>query len=495
MISKHQQDEIVGYLRDASNMPGGFAEEVCIPESEEELREALERASASGTSVTVAGAGTGLSGGRTPFGGIVVSMERFNRIGPIDPARGTAVVGPGVLLGAFQQEVESHGLFYPPDPTERNCFMGGTISTNSSGARTFKYGPTRRYVRRLRVMLSTGETLTLNRGEVCASGLHLELKTDGGRTIAIELPDYTMPAIKHAAGYFVRPDMDAIDLFIGAEGTLGVVTDIEVDLLTLPERIFSGVVFFPDEDATLEFVEAARNVSLATRAAARSGEVLDMDARALEFIDANALDFVREKYPTIPGDAFGGAVWFEQEVDDATEEKLLNDWYELILRHRGLAEESWFAVGTEDQRRIREFRHAVPSAVYEYLSEHGQTKLGTDMAVPDGALRELLAYYRSQFTEHELRHITYGHIGDNHLHANVLIESPEKFATAKEVYSRLVEKALALGGTISAEHGVGKLKKDFLRRMYGEEGIEGMRRVKRALDPDGVLGVGTMFDM
>jgi D-lactate dehydrogenase (cytochrome) len=142
---------------------------------------------------------------------------------------------------------------------------------------------------------------------------------------------------------------------------------------------------------------------------------------------------------------------------------------------------------------MRRFRHAVPEAVYEYITEHGQTKIGTDMAVPEESFRDLLAFYRAEFAEHGIRNVIYGHIGNCHLHANLFADGAEQLALARGVYDRLVEKALSMGGTISAEHGVGKLKKRYLLKMYGEEGIEAMRAVKRALDPAGMLGTGTMF--
>jgi len=494
MIVQSEQDAIQRYLRDASNMPGGAADTVYIPESEGEIVELLAEASRAAVPVTVSGAGTGLAGARTPMGGYVVSLERLNRIRSIDVEHRSAVVEPCAVLGDFQREVESLDLFYPPDPTERNCCIGGTLATNASGARTFKYGPTREYVTGLRVVLATGELLVLKRGRFVADGRLLTLETEGGRRIEVTIPGYTMPNTKHAAGYFARPGMDAVDLFIGSEGTLGVFTEIELRLIPLPEKLFSGVVFFPNETSTLAFVEEARRLSMETRRA-DSGSDRDIDARALEYIDANALDFVRDQFPTIPEDAAGGAIWFEQEINDETEEKLLEEWYELILRHGGLAEHSWFAVGAEDQRRLREFRHAVPSAVYEYITEHGQTKLGTDMAVPDGRLPELLGFYREQFERHALKNIIYGHIGNNHLHANVFTENPARFALASRVYHELVMKAIGLGGTVSAEHGVGKIKKKYLAELYGAEGVEEMRAVKRALDPVGILGVGTMFDL
>lgn len=493
MIVKQEQDEILGFLKDASNMPGGSAERVYFPESQEEMAGAVEECRRLGLNITVSGAGTGLAGGRVPYGGAVISTARMNRIIRIDPDARRAVVEPGVILGEFQAEVERHGLFYPPDPTERSCFVGGTVATNSSGARTFKYGPTRNFVEALRVLLPDGDWLRLRRGESRASGRELSLLTEGGREIRLELPGYTMPATKHAAGYFIHPDMDPIDLFIGSEGTLGIVTEIEVRLLPLPERLFSGIIFFPDEESTLDFVDEARSRSRGTRDG--GGDEGDIEARALEYMDANSLELIRPRFPNIPEGAAGGAIWFEQETSEETEEMLLGLWYELIVKHRGLADDSWFAIGAEDQRKMRNFRHAVPESVYEHISEHNQTKLGTDMAVPDSRFRELLSYYRSQFAEHGLRTVTYGHIGNSHLHANIFADGAEEFALAKQVYDRLVDRALELGGTISAEHGVGKLKAAYLVKLYGAGAIDAMRQMKRALDPDGILGRGTMFMM
>ncbi|HVK39220.1 MAG TPA: FAD-binding oxidoreductase, partial [Candidatus Kapabacteria bacterium] len=390
MIVKSEQDEIAGFLRDASNMPGGAADRVCFPESAEEIAELLAEASRSGTLVTVAGAGTGLSGARVPFGGTVLSTARMNRIVSIDEHAMRAEVEPGVLLGELQSEVEHLGLLYPPDPTERTCSIGGTIATNASGARTFRYGATRAFIEELDIVLATGERLSLSRGQFTAVRNNLVLGTVEGRSIELALPGYTMPAVKHAAGYHAAPGMDAIDLFIGSEGTLGVVTRAVLRLIPLPERIVSGVVFFGDEDSTIAFVEEARARSLATRAGTQGTGAQGIDARALEFIDGAALRFIADRYPTIPSAATGGAIWFEQEVTDETEEGLLGEWYELMLKHDALVDDSWFAIGLEDQRRMRELRHAVPSAVYEYIAAHGVAKIGTDMAVPDGRLTELL---------------------------------------------------------------------------------------------------------
>jgi D-lactate dehydrogenase (cytochrome) len=320
-----------------------------------------------------------------------------------------------------------------------------------------------------------------------------------------------MPNIKHAAGYYVKPNMDAIDLFIGSEGTLGVIAEIETRLLVQPERIVAGVVFFDDMERLMHFVEEAREQSLRNNRAddnraddnraddnraddnrANSHEHTGMSSRALEFFDAKALNFVRERYPNIPEGA-AGAIWFEQEVSDDTEEALLMAWYELIGNHTPFMDESWFAITEKDQEHLREFRHAVPAKTYEIVRELKQQKIGTDMAVPDQQFRALYDFYMREFAAEQLNYIVFGHIGNSHVHANIFASSPDEYTRAKAVYHRCVEKALSLGGTISAEHGVGKIKRDYLKAMYGERGIEQFRAIKAVLDPQGLLGVGTMM--
>src|SRR5437588_7485174 len=211
MRTKSEQDEIQSYLADASNLAGGHASRILVPETSAEVADALARATRGRTPVPVAGAGTGIVGGRVPFGGVVLSTQRLNRIGEIvrEGVGGRATAGAGVVLADFQREVRSKGLLYPPDPTESSCFLGGTVATNASGARTFKYGPTRAYVRWLRVALATGDLLDIRRGEIFADAdRRLSVPLGDGRIIEARLPSYTMPATrKHAAGYFISPGM------------------------------------------------------------------------------------------------------------------------------------------------------------------------------------------------------------------------------------------------------------------------------------------------
>jgi D-lactate dehydrogenase (cytochrome) len=510
VLVKSEQDEIQSFLADSSNMAGGHAARVFIPENSEEVAEALARATCERLPVTVAGAGTGIVGGRVPFGGVVLSTARLDCIGEIvrEDGGGSATAGAGVVLAELQRAVRARGLLYPPDPTESSCFLGGTVATNASGARTFKYGPTRAYVRRLKVALAAGDLLDIRRGETFAdAGGRFQVPLGGGRRIEARLPSYRMPATrKHAAGYYVAPGMDLIDLFIGSEGTLGVVTEIEVSLLRRPEGVLSGVVFFKAEDQLLAFVREARARSLATRAAVgqsqKPGHPEDnpagtnesrLDARALEFFDAESLKFLRERYPLVPLKAAGGAVFFEQETNAATEDGLMAEWLELVEKHGALADDSWFGTNEHDHAEMRAFRHALPLMVNEWLARRGQRKVSTDMAVPDEAFPEMLRFYKDTLRAGRLQYVIFGHIGDNHVHVNILPHDDVEAVVARETYIRFVERAVNLGGTVSAEHGVGKLKRVYLRALYGDQHLREMAALKRAFDPACILGRGNIF--
>jgi D-lactate dehydrogenase (cytochrome) len=496
MLSKFNTDEMQSYLADASNLAGGHAARVMFPETALEVAAALAEASREGTAVTVSGAGTGVVGGRVPFGGIVLATDRLNRIGEIvkEDEGGRAIAEAGVVLGEFQREVEARGLLYPPDPTERSCYLGATVATNSSGARTFKYGPTRRYIRRLKIALATGDVLDLARGEIFADEKgRLSIPTSGGRHIEAQLPAYRMPQTrKHAAGYYVEPRVDAIDLFIGSEGTLGVVCEIEATLLPRPSGVLGGVVFFRADENLLAFVREARAASLRTRAGQSENNRGELDARALEFFDAEALNFLREKFPLIPTEA-AGAIFFEQETTEDTEEQLFSTWHSLLERHEAALDASWFATDERDGQRLREFRHALPVLVNEWLARRGQRKVSTDMSVPDEAFAAMLRFYQETLRTSELQYVIFGHIGDNHVHVNILPRDERQAMQAREIYRQFIERAVSVGGTISAEHGVGKLKRDYLRTLYGDEHVRQMAALKRAFDPACILGRGNIF--
>lgn len=476
-------------------MRDGYAARVVFPESAQDVAEALCEASRERMPVTVAGAGTGVVGGRVPFGGAVLATDRLNQIREIhkEGSVGRAVAEAGVVLAEFQSAVEARGLLYPPDPTERSCYLGATVATNASGARTFRYGPTRNYITGLRIALTTGDVLKISRGEIHADARgHLIIPLAGGRRIEARLPSYSMPQTrKHASGYYVTPGMDAIDLFIGSEGTLGVITEIETRLLMKPENVLSGVAFFKAEDDLLAFVRDARTLSLRTRGdESRSSGI---DARALEYFDDESLRFLRDKYSQVPEQAVGGAIFFEQETTRTTEDELMSGWLQLLERHHALLDDSWFATEDRDRARLSEFRHQLPVLVNEWLARHGQRKVSTDMAVPDEEFARMLSFYKETLRASSLQYVIFGHIGDNHVHVNIMPRDGAEASAAREIYLQFVKRAVSAGGTISAEHGIGKLKRDYLRLLYTEENLREMAALKRAFDPACILGRGNIF--
>jgi D-lactate dehydrogenase (cytochrome) len=465
--------DLQDYLTDASFIRDGYAERVVIPDSVEEVAEVLTDANRSRVPVTVSGAGTGTVGGRVAFGGIILATDRLNRIKVIDRTNHTAVAEAGVILSDFQRAVESEGLLYPPDPTERGCFLGGTVATNASGARTFKYGPTRNYIAGLKVVLASGEVLDLKRGQSRADAQG-RLRVG---SIDLQLPKLTRPATrKNATGYFVTPEMDAIDLFIGSEGTLGVICEITTRLLPKPASLLSGVVFFENESDVLALVAEVR---------AR------VDARAIEFFDRESLNFLREKYPTIPAPAVA-AVFFEQETTPETEESVFEQWTALLDQHHALTD-SWFATNATDQAKLREFRHQLPVLMNEWFAHYRQRKVSTDMSVPDEAFPGLFRLYQDTLRASGLRYTIFGHIGDNHVHVNILPRDDAEGARARELYVQFLKYAAAVGGTLSAEHGVGKLKREYLRLFYTDDQLRDLASIKHALDPNGILGRGNIF--
>ncbi len=451
----------------------------------DELSALLKSARNEQRQFTIAGNGTGTTGGRIPLGEYVISMQKFDQIGePVlfSDKRASITVQAGVLLETLQKKVEHSGWFYPPDPTEKLCFTGSTIANNSSGARSFKYGPTRNHVARILLVLPDGEQLNLSRG-VCRAdkeGL-FRFTLPSGKEMSFKRPEYSMPKTsKHNAGYFSEEGMDLVDLFIGSEGTLAIIAEADLLLTPLPRSIISCLVYFKAIEELFLFVSLLKEKG--------NG----ISPRAIEFFDGHSLEFLAAKYPEVPVGS-EGAIFLELETTPDREESDLDILFSLMERCNAMTDESWMALDHHEQERLREFRHALPLIVNDWLSRQHESKISTDMAVPEHAFGELFDFYRSSCEEQGFVYIIFGHIGDSHLHLNILPRNREEFLKAKALYRRFVSKALELGGTLSAEHGIGKLKAEYLVGMYHEHGIREMARVKKYLDPFLLLNRGNLI--
>lgn len=508
MLKRTDADTLAEFDTDESGSAhAANIEAIYYPETTDDVVAVIREGNERGVPVTVSGAGTGLTGARVATaGGLVMSMlalrvatvGRGLRAAPegldlierehygqryviyLDRQQQEVYVSAGMSLELLDQMLPSE-LYYPPDPTEATATVGGTIATNASGARTFHYGATRDWVTGLEVVLPTGEVLWLERGEVT--------ETDGSLSFAghrVPVPQYHMPDVKNAAGLYAKPGMDLLDLFIGSEGILGVVTQARLKLADRPEETISEIAFFATEDQALGFVDDMRN------AAAEGTPLL-----SLEYFNGNALRFMQ--HAAVRGE-YGAAVYVEIAGDMDEAEALL----EALEVHE--VAQDWFAETAEDRKEQREFRHSLPEGVNSYVRRLGSHKLGTDLVVPADRFAEMIALYRQvgeQFTaqfpydgEHWLM---FGHIGNYHLHFNFLARNDEELQFAGELYAQLAQAAIQMGGTISGEHGVGKKtitingeRVPYLQLMYGKEGLEQIAATKHALDPKWVLNPGNM---
>lgn len=510
------------YLSDESKMSSEVCDYLFFPQNEAEVAAVVREMADQGVPLTVAGARTGLVGGSVPQRGALISMERLNKVEALYYApyaqewrvRAQCAVSlsdlnrmamqkhfPDLERGggeAVQESLKKYreypgDFFYPPDPTEMSAFLGGTVATNASGARTFRYGPTRDWVRGIRVVLANGEVLDIPRGKYFASSNGSFTIIDSqGQGRQVKVPDYCAPRTKNASGFYAAPNMDLIDLFIGAEGLLGIITTVDVALCPRGSRC-SVVQFTNSDEQALDLVESLRG---------QDGLQLDF----LELYCEKAIELLRRRQaedavamgmPPIP-DSAGAAVFFEFAFDPNDEEPDFGLLTEAVERVGLSLEQSWSGYELRELARFKTFRHLLPETVNHLIAERkrqysGLHKLGTDLAVPDDKLRAMWKVYKDALDRAGLEWLAFGHVGNNHLHINIIPRDMDDLERGLELYARFAAQAVAFGGTVSAEHGIGKIKAKFLGEMYTEPQIAQMKAVKQALDPQWLLNPGNVF--
>jgi D-lactate dehydrogenase (cytochrome) len=508
-------DRLRAVIEDAAHVAGS-ASALFAPSTEAEIAGVLQSSAA----VLPIGAQSSLTGGATPRGDVVLSTSRLNRI--IDMGADRVRVEAGVTLADLDAALAGAGLYYPPAPTFTGAFVGGTVATNAAGAATFKYGTTRDWVEAITIVLPTGDVLDIDRGTVHAHAEgHFEMILGSG-TVRVPIPRYQMPDVpKLSAGYFAAPGMDLIDLFIGAEGTLGVV--VNVTLRVVARRPAWCLVFVPfaDRRAALAFVRGLRE---AARETWRSHDPDGLDISAIEHLDRRCLELAREDGV----DRRTGVTWPDRtavalmvtlELSPAiTPERA----FEEIARAResGAPETPLArlcrvldeAVGIEDVQiavpgdharmaQLLALREEVPAAVNRRIGRAKQDvdrrieKTAGDVIVPFDRLEELLTCFEREFERRRLDVAVWGHVSDGNLHPNVLARSFADVESGQAAILEVGREAIRLGGSPLAEHGVGRnhVKQQLLEALYGRAGIDQMRAVKRALDPQSKLAPGVLF--
>ena len=492
-----ESDEAIlsSFLSDAAHVPGGFATGVAFPMNEAEVASLV----AASTRVLPIGAQSSLTGGATPRGEVVLSTRALSQVGP--PSDGRVRVGAGVPLVELQRVLSASNLYYPPVPTFDGAFVGGTIATNAAGAATFKYGSTRQWVDALRVVLASGDVLNVRRGEIVASpDGSFEIEYPLGQVVRVPLPSYVMPDVpKLSAGYYARPGMDLVDLFVGSEGTLGIVTEAALRVVPRPRRCLA-LIRCSDDARAVAVAGALRNEALL---AWDDGQG-PLDVAAIEYMDARALRLVSDETFTRarvarPKD---NSVMLLVQVEVGADEHPALERLHALLESLGIEDDPDLAMPGDDRgaERLLSLREAVPSSLNAIVasakSAHPNVeKTAGDMVVPFPSLAESIALYRTAFESRGLDYAIWGHVSDGNLHPNVVARTFDDVRRGREAILEMARGVVGMGGAPLAEHGVGRsaLKQQLLRELYGEEGIDQMRAVKRALDPEWKLAPGVLF--
>ena len=427
---------------------------VARPETIDDVLELVKKAAAERTPVTSAGAQTSTTGASITDKGMLLSLRSLNQISDLDVKSRTVRVGPGAIIADIKKTVAAAGLLFAPDPTsEEESTIGGAIACNASGARTFKYGATRKHVRALKVVMASGELLEFRRSD-------LE---------------------KNTVGYAFAHD--PIDWFVGSEGTLGIIVEAELGLLPLPQRVVGLATLFKEESEALKFVIAAR-------------EAASVAPRCIEYFDEQALKIARHSAPeaAIAQDA-GAMVYVEEEINDHLDASLAR-WLEL-MESIALDFEPLVFDGEARLREARRIRHSIPATMNEKGGRHrdaGGRKVGTDWAVPYRKLEEAIQTARSLATDRGLEApVIYGHAGNGHPHQNFIARDARELTTIEDVVEQTLRHILSLGGTVAAEHGIGKIKRRWLPLQMNPLQISMMTAVKRDLDPLGILAPGNIL--
>jgi D-lactate dehydrogenase (cytochrome) len=503
------------FLDDAAHFPGGRAEGVVFPRSEAEVAAIVRQH----RRVLPIGAQSSVTGGATPDGGVVLGTSKMASI--LEVSDEVARVQPGVAVVTLKQALAARNRYYPPAPTYDGAFVGGTISTNASGAATFKYGSTRHWVRGLTVVLACGEVLEIERGQVTAHpDGYFEIETSGG-VARVPVPTYRMPDVpKRSAGYFAAPGMDLVDLFVGAEGTLGVVVEARLGVVAPAPSLCLAIVPFPAEAQALAVVADLRERSKRTW---REGDARGLDVSAIEMLDRRCLAMLREEGSDrkqgislpdgtdiallvqleLAAGTTGGEAY--DQIAAALEpggDQVPLGLFCRLLDGEGVLDHVEVAVPGDTARaqQFFDFRESAPEAVKQRVAlakeRTGQDiqKTAADMCVPFDRFGEMLAIYRAGYERRGLPYAIWGHVSDGNVHPNVVPATMAHVEAGQAAILEFGREVVARGGSPLSEHGVGRspVKQALLRQLYGDRGIEEMRAVKRALDPEWKLAPGVI---
>jgi glycolate oxidase len=439
------KSELYLYSMDVSVRFHKIPDVVVRPESTEQVAAIVRLANEYKIPVTPRGAGSGVAGGAVPIkGGIVVDLTRMDKILEIHPSDLYAVVQAGVVHAKLNEELENYGLFFPPDPgSNKMCTVGGVVAVGGSGMHAVKYGGTKDYVLGLTVVLPTGEVLRT-----------------GGKTL------------KKATGY------DLTHLFIGSEGTLGIITEVVLKVIPLPKaKAVVSAAFGKLEDAATTVNAVFREHLLPA---------------AIELLDNSAIRAVNKYQSSLKLPDADAILLFEVDGSE-TEVRIQAEAISALCKRNGAFEVNW-SDDPEKRTRLWEGRSIVGAATSRLIEDYARVYEGEDITVPISKVAEAVRGVREISAKYGLPIVTFGHIGDGNLHPAILInkKKPEHWKLLEIVTAEIHELAFSLGGTTTGEHGVGLLRADYMEKENTPLGLELMRKIKRVIDPNQIMNPGKL---
>ncbi len=482
------EKEFIDFLSDESRLNYIPVDNLYFPNTIDEVKEVVCAVKAKGESLVVSGARTGIVGNAVPLGEKnLISLSSMESVFNIEVVDGKSIlhVSPEFSLEDINDRLLQDSLWLPVNPTEQSASIGGAVSMNASGSRSYSFGSMRDWVYSLKVVLPSGELFEFKRGDYNASNYQLNVN---GKVL--QLPRIEMPDTKNTLGYYISKEVDLVDLFVGSEGTLGVIVEVGLYLVERPSDLFGQITFFDSREKLDLFLN---EVVLAS----------SIKSFAVEYFCSNSLQLLRlkkgaELCSQIPKDAVA-AIYTEYPYANNQEYESILDYYICLYDKLQISDGfSWVADNKERLEEFRLFRHSVPEEINRLVAEKKRViptlrKFSTDMAVPFKDILSMLDMYETLLNEKQLSHFTFGHIGDGHVHVNVVPSSEVEIKQIGSIFKSFADKVVSLGGAVSAEHGIGRLKKDYLLMQYGKVTVDQMREIKSFFDPHNVLNPGLIF--
>ena len=438
-----EKEDLVCYSYDASYGKGTIPEVVAWPKNTEEIVRIVRWAINRGLKIVPRGAGTGMAGGTIPVTSrsIIISLERMNNVLDINTRNLIATVEPGVINGDLQKELLIHELFYPPDPASLEyCTIGGNVSTNAGGPRAIKYGVTRNYVMELEVILSNGNVLSL-----------------GGKTV------------KRVVGYEIK------ELFIGSEGTLGIISKVSLRVLPQPEEVITLLIGFKNLLDAGEFIAKTIGTGIIPR--------------TLEFLDSLCLRMIEENREFgLPADV-EALLLVEVDGELTSIKRQAEKIVDIARKFRG---ETQIATDYYSKENLWHARRSISPCI---LKMKDKEKINIDITVPIDNLPRMLLSIKELSQNSGIPIISFGHAGDGNIHVNILVTKGDEECRQKgfEIAKKIFELTVGFEGAISGEHGIGITKKPYIEIQLTRQHLELMKAIKRVFDPKEVMNPGKIF--